>query len=94
MMNMATNQVALDQLKFQWVFDLIQVVSNVFNELIQFNYVPTLDIKAYFIELRLISAKPLLEIAINEGVVMWNLPPFSSSSTRCCCDELFGDTLY
>ena len=35
MMNMATNQVALDQLKFQWVFDLIQVVSNVFNELVQ-----------------------------------------------------------
>ena len=35
MMNMATNQVALDHLKFQWAFDLIQVVSNVFNELIQ-----------------------------------------------------------
>ena len=53
-----------------------------------------LDIIAYFIELRLLNAKPLLESAMNEGVVVWNLPPFSSSSTRFCCDELFGDTLY
>ena len=53
-----------------------------------------LDIIAYFIELRLLNAKPVLESAINEGVVVWNLPPFSSSSTRCCCDGVFGDTLY
>ena len=53
-----------------------------------------LDIIACFTELSLLNAKPLLASAINEGVVMWNLPPFSSSSTRCCCDELFGDTLY
>ena len=53
-----------------------------------------LDIIAYFIELRLLNAKPLLESAMNEGVVVWNLPPFSSSSTRCCRDGFFGDTLH
>ena len=53
-----------------------------------------LDIIACFIELRLLNAKPLLTSAINEGVVVWNLPPFSSSSTRCCRDGFFGDTLY
>ena len=45
-----------------------------------------LDIIACFIELRLLNAKPLLASAINEGVVVWNLPPFSFSSTRCCRD--------
>ena len=53
-----------------------------------------LDIIACFIELRLLNAKPLLASAVNEGVVVWNLPPFSFSSTGCCRDEFLGDTLY